>query len=352
MNRRKTRAVKIGNVFIGENHPVLVQSMLSVPSCDTEGNITQAKRLKEAGCDILRLAVPDSDSVSLIYKIKDKVDIPLVADIHFDYRLALEAAKAGIDKIRINPGNIGELKNVEKVVKACADKHIPIRIGVNSGSVEKEILKKYGGPTPDALVDSALYHASFLEEFGFEDIVISMKSENVPDMIKSYRIAAEKSPYLLHLGITHAGFADMGLIKSAIGIGSLLNDGIGDTLRVSLSDDPVEEIKAGKNILKALGLIKGMNIISCPTCGRATIDVARLARETENALADYIDLPITIAVMGCAVNGPGEARNADIGVSGGAGRGVIFKDGRVLKSVPESDIVKALAEIVNEMYNK
>lgn len=330
-------------MWIGGGYPVTVQSMLSLPPTDTEGNLAQARRLVEAGCEILRIAVPDRDGVALIGMLKEQLTIPIVADIHFDYRLALESAAAGVDKIRINPGNIGSDDRVKAVADECGRRGIPIRIGVNSGSVEKHILAKHGHPSPEALVESALYHASLLEKFDFHQILISMKSSDVPSMVEAYRIAAERCSYPLHLGVTHTGTERMGLIKSAMGIGALLLDGIGDTLRVSLTAHPVEEIRTGRDILKAAGRMQGVNIIACPTCGRTCTDVIGLTQKVEEALKDC-NVPITVAVMGCVVNGPGEAKEAHIGIAGGKGSAVLFKKGEVHKKVAEEEILPALLE--------
>ena len=320
--------------------------MLNKPAHDFEASVKQAVELEKAGCQVIRGAIPDMDAVGLIPALKEAVKAPIVADIHFDYRLAIESVAAGVDKVRINPGNIGSDDRVKAVVDACKAKNIPIRIGVNSGSVEKEILAKYGGPTPEAMAASAMYHASLLEKFDFDDIVISIKSSNVENMIKAYETVAEKCDYPLHLGVTEAGTARMGLIKSSAGIGSLLMHGIGDTIRVSLTDDPVNEVYAGHDILKALGLKSdSVQIVSCPTCGRTKIDLISVANEVENALRDCTK-KIKVAVMGCVVNGPGEAREADIGIAGGDGCAMLFKKGEILRKIDEKDIVKELlAEI-------
>lgn len=342
---RKSRQVKAGSVLIGGGAPITVQSMLSVPSTDIPGSVAQAEALERAGCEILRAAIPDMAAIALIPAIKERVKAPLVADIHFDYRLALEAAAAGVDKIRINPGNIGGDDRVKAVADVCRQKKIPIRIGVNSGSVEKHILAKYGGPVPEALVESAMYHVSLLEKFDFTDIVISLKASTVDSVIRAYELMAERCDYPLHLGVTEAGTARMGLVKSAIGIGSLLQRGIGDTIRVSLTADPVEEVRAAQDILKALDLRGGVRFVSCPTCGRTRIDLIGLAGRVENALRDC-PKDITVAVMGCAVNGPGEAREADLGVAGGRGEGLIFKKGKILRKVPEDRLLdELLAEV-------
>ena len=348
MERRKSKQVMVGGVPVGGGAPVTVQSMLNVPSTDIPGSVAQAKRLEEAGCQILRAAIPDRAAVALIPAIKEAVRIPLVADIHFDYKLALEAVAAGVDKVRINPGNIGDDSKVEAVAKACREKGVPIRVGVNSGSVEKHILAKFGGPTPQALVESALYHVSLLERYDFTDIVVSLKASSVDSTIRAYQLMAQRCPYPLHLGVTEAGTARMGLIKSAIGIGSLLQQGIGDTLRVSLTADPVEEIPAGKDILKALGMGTGPRLVSCPTCGRTRIDLVGLANKVEQALRSC-EKDITVAVMGCAVNGPGEAREADLGIAGGEGEGLLFQKGKILRKVPEDQLLAALLEEVDKL---
>lgn len=343
---RKINKVKVGNVMLGDGY-VSIQSMLSVPTNDIEGNVKQAIALEKAGCEILRVAIPDKDAVKLIPAIKSKIDIPLVADIHFDYRLALMSVEAGIDKIRINPGNIGNDERIKAVVEACKSKNIPIRIGVNSGSAEKELLEKYGAPTAECLVESALNHAKLLQKFDFNDIVVSIKSSDVMTNIKAYNIIANQCNFPLHLGVTEAGTAKMGIIKNAIGIGSLLASGIGDTIRVSLTADPIEEIEACKNILKAVGIRKsGVEIVSCPTCGRTQIDLINLANKVEIALAEC-DKEIKVAVMGCVVNGPGEAKEADYGIAGGNGCGIIFKKGEVIKRVSEDELLDALLAEIN-----
>jgi len=349
MERRKTNKVKVGNLFIGGDAPVSVQSMLNKPAHDTEASVKQAIELEKAGCQIIRGAIPDMDAVKLIPALKEAVSAPIVADIHFDYKLAIEAVNAGVDKVRINPGNIGSDDRVKAVVDACKGRNIPIRIGVNSGSVEKEILAKYGAPTPEAMAESAMYHASLLEKFDFNDIVISIKSSSVENMIRAYEIVAEKCSYPLHLGVTEAGTARMGLIKSSAGIGSLLMHGIGDTIRVSLTDDPVNEVYAGLDILKALGLKSdSVQIVSCPTCGRTKIDLIRVANEVESALKDCTK-KIKVAVMGCVVNGPGEAREADIGIAGGDGCAMLFKKGEILRKIDEKDIVTELLKEIEKM---
>lgn len=341
--------VKAGNIKIGGGVDVSVQSMLNVPSTDIEGSVKQAIELEKAGCKIIRAAIPNMDAVKLIPALKEAVSTPIVADIHFDYKLALEACSAGVDKIRINPGNIGSDDRVKAVAQACKSRGIPIRIGVNSGSLEKEILAKYGHPTPQALCDSALYHASLLEKFDFNDIVLSMKSSTVPTMIKAYELASEQCDYPLHLGVTEAGTERMGIIKSAAGIGSLLLHGIGDTIRVSLTADPVKEVYAAYDILKALDIEKsGVQFVSCPTCGRTRIDLVKIAGEVEDKLRNC-KKNIKVAVMGCVVNGPGEAREADIGIAGGDGCGLVFKKGEILYKVPEDKLVDALVEEVEKL---
>ncbi len=349
MERRMTKKVKVGNIYIGGDAPVSVQSMLNKPAHDIEASVKQAVELEKAGCQIIRGAIPDMDAVKLIPALKEAVSVPIVADIHFDYRLAIEAVSAGVDKVRINPGNIGSDDRVKAVVDACRGRNIPIRIGVNSGSVEKEILAKYGAPTPEAMAESAMYHASLLEKFDFDDIVISIKSSSVENMIRAYEIVAGKCSYPLHLGVTEAGTARMGLIKSSAGIGSLLMHGIGDTIRVSLTDDPVNEVYAGLDILKALGLKSdSVQIVSCPTCGRTKIDLIKVANEVEAALKDCTK-KIKVAVMGCVVNGPGEAKEADIGIAGGDGCAMLFKKGEVLRKIDEKDIVAELLKEIEKL---
>lgn len=346
---RTSKKIKVGNTFLGGDSPVLVQSMLNVPSTDIDGSVKQAVELEKAGCQIIRFAIPNEEALALIEPIKNATTVPLVADIHFDYRLAIGAAERGIDKIRINPGNIGSEDRVKAVADICKQKGLPIRIGVNSGSLEKHILAKYGSPTPEAMVESALYHASLLEKFDFNDIVISIKSSNVNTMIKAYELAAEKCDYPLHLGVTEAGTERMGIIKSAVGIGSLLTHGIGDTIRVSLTDDPVKEVYAAQDILKAIGLKTDCPyLVSCPTCGRTRIDLVGLAKQVEERLRDC-KKPITVAVMGCIVNGPGEAKEADIGVAGGDGCGLIFKKGEILRKVPENELLDELMKEIDKL---
>ncbi len=341
--------VKAGSVSIGAGAPVSVQSMLNTPAHDIEASILQAKRLQEAGCDIIRAAVPDKEAVALIYALKNAVSAPIVADIHFDYKLALECVAAGVDKIRINPGNIGSEDRVKAVADACRTHGVPIRIGVNSGSLEKSILAKYGHPTAEALCDSALYHASLLEKFDFTDIVLSMKSSSVPTTVKAYELANERCDYPLHLGVTEAGTEYSGIIKSSAGIGSLLLHGIGDTIRISLTADPVREVVAGIELLKSIGVREGgVRFVSCPTCGRTKIDLISLANNVQSRLAG-VNKNITVAIMGCAVNGPGEAKEADIGVAGGDGCGLIFSKGEILYKVPEDKIADALLEEIEKL---
>ena len=349
MERRKSRKIKLGNTTLGGDSPVLVQSMLNVPSTNIDGSVAQAKALAAAGCQVIRFAIPDEAALDLFEPIKNAVDVPLVADIHFNYRLALGAAQRGIDKIRINPGNIGSDDRVKAVADICREKQIPIRIGVNSGSLEKHILAKYGAPTPEAMVESAMYHAALLEKFDFNDIVISIKSSNVPTMIAAYEMAAQRYDYPLHLGVTEAGTERMGIIKSAAGIGSLLCHGIGDTIRVSLTDDPVKEVFAAMDILKAIGLKNDSPyLIACPTCGRTRIDLVGLAKQVEEKLRD-VHKPIKVAVMGCVVNGPGEAREADIGIAGGDGEGLLFKKGQILRKVPEDQLLTELMKEIDKL---
>jgi (E)-4-hydroxy-3-methylbut-2-enyl-diphosphate synthase len=344
MNRKLTRKIQVGNVTIGGGAPIVIQSMTNTDPSDTQATLAQIQALSQAGCQIVRCTVPDQAAVKAMGQICEQSPIPVVADIHFDYRLAIESAYAGVSKIRINPGNIGGRDRVKAVTDICREKKIPIRIGVNSGSVEKEILQKYGAPTPEALVESALSHVRLLEQEDFTDICISLKSSSVPATIKAYQIMSQKVDYPLHLGVTEAGTERMGLLKSAAGIGGLLAMGIGDTIRVSLTADPVREIYGAKDILKAVGLSdSGVNVVSCPTCGRTKIDLIGIASEVEERLAKFPH-KMTVAVMGCVVNGPGEAREADFGIAGGDGVGLVFRHGEILRKVPESDLVNALLE--------
>lgn len=337
-----TREVRIGDAVIGGGNPILIQSMTNTDTRDAEATISQIKSLEEAGCEIIRAAVPDMDAACALKRIKQGISIPLVADIHFDYRLALKAIESGVDKLRINPGNIGGRQKIKEVTAAAAGSNIPIRIGVNSGSLEKDILDKYGGVTHDALVESALRHVGLLEDFNFNDIVVSIKSPSVPLSIKAYTKLSQKISYPLHIGITEAGTVKAGTVKSAVGIGALLAMEIGDTIRVSLTGDPVHEIEVARGILKSLELRKfGVEFISCPTCGRCEIDLIGIANAVEEKCRS-IDKNIKVAVMGCAVNGPGEAREADIGIAGGKGMGIIFKKGSVVKKVDEASLVDEL----------
>ena len=347
MERQLKREVKIGNVTIGGTNPVAVQTMLNVPIRDVEGNVAQAKRVAALGCQILRASVPTLADVRIVEAIKNAVDIPFVADIHFDYRIALACVEAGADKIRINPGNIGSDENVRAVARACNAKNIPIRIGVNAGSLEKEILARYGAPTPEAMVESAMYHVRLLEKHDFNNIVISIKSSNVPRMMAAYRLLSQQCDYPLHVGVTEAGTYRMGLIKSGMGIGGLLLDGIGDTIRVSLTDEPEKEVLAGLDILRAAGhKVPGPEIISCPTCGRTNIPVASIAQQVEEELRRRgFNRSIKIAVMGCVVNGPGEAREADIGIAGGKDEALLFIKGERIRML-RGDIVGQLVDEV------
>lgn len=346
MKRRKTKKIKVGNIYIGGDSKISVQSMNNTNTRDVEATVKQISGLEIAGCDITRCAVPDMEAARALKKIVSSVNIPVVADIHFDYRLALESIESGVAALRINPGNIGSVERVKLVANAAKQRKIPIRIGVNSGSLEKNILKKYGKVCPEALVESALKHVHILEDLNFNDIVISLKSSNVMQMIESYRIISSKVDYPLHVGVTEAGTVWRGTIKSSIGIGTLLSEGIGDTIRVSLTGNPIEEIKVGREILKSLGYIKeGIEIISCPTCGRTNINLIQLANEAEERLAEC-NKNLKVAIMGCVVNGPGEAREADIGIAGGIGEGLIFKKGKIIKKVKED---KLIDELINEI---
>ena len=345
----KTRQIRVGDVCIGGGAPVVIQSMLNTRTTDVEASLAQIKQLATAGCQIARLAVPNMEAARGFAQICKESPLPLVADIHFDYKLAIAAAEGGAAKIRINPGNIGGEDRVKAVVDVCKDRHIPIRIGVNGGSLEKELLEKYGHPTAEALVESAFGHLELLEKFGFYDTCVSMKSSTVPTMVAACRLFREKCDYPLHIGVTETGPVKQGLMKSAMGIGALLLDGIGDTIRVSLTDDPVEEVYAAKDILKAAGLRKeGVNIISCPTCGRTRIDLIGLVNRVDEALRGC-EKPITVAVMGCIVNGPGEAREADIGIAGGDGWGMIFEKGEQVEKLPYEQLLPALLARIENM---
>ena len=349
-NRKDTRKIKVGNLTLGGENRVIIQSMTNTKTKDTDATVKQILELENAGCEIVRVACLDMEDAKAIKDIKAKIHIPIVADIHFDYKLALQAIESGVDKLRINPGNIGGRDRVEKVVNACKEKNIPIRIGVNAGSLEKELLEKYGErPTAEAMVESALRHIKILEELDFYDICVSLKASNLDLCIEAYEKASEAFDYPLHIGITEAGTAFSGTIKSSIGLGVLLREGIGNTLRVSLSDDPVEEIKVAKEILKDCNLYKkSATLVSCPTCGRTQIDLIPIAKEVEEFLQG-IDAPITVAVMGCAVNGPGEAREADVGIAGGIKEGLLFKKGEIIKKVPQEKIVEVLKQEILEM---
>ena len=348
MQTRKTRPVKVGGLTIGGTSPITVQSMLSLPAADIAGNVAVARALELAGCDILRVAVPAEKDSALIAALKSAVTIPIVADIHFDYKIALRCVEAGVDKIRLNPGNIGGDDNVRAVAEACADRGVPIRVGVNAGSLERHILERFGGVTAEALVASALEHAALLERFGFSNIVLSLKSSDLPLMVEAYTLAAAACDYPLHLGVTEAGTLVAGLVKSGAGIGSLLLAGVGDTIRISLTDEPAREVEAGIALLRALGLRSGPRVISCPTCGRTKIDLIPLAKEVERRLA-ACQKDIRVAVMGCAVNGPGEAREADIGICGGDGCGLLIKKGEILRKVPEERLLDELMLEIDQL---
>ena len=347
---KTTKRVNVGDITIGGGSDITIQSMLNVKAHDIEGNVKQALELQNAGCDIIRVSVPDKDTLKTVEAIKNAVKIPLVADIHFDWKLAVESVYAGADKVRINPGNIGAEENIKAVAKVCKEKGVPIRIGVNSGSLEKEILAKYGSPTPQAIVESGFYHIKLLEKFDFDDIVLSLKSSNTKRMYDAYSLAAETCKYPLHLGVTEAGTKEMGIIKSSAGIGGLLLKDIGDTIRISLTDNPVEEVIAAKKLLKSIGIRnKGIKFISCPTCGRTSIDLISIAKEAESRLSD-INKDITVAIMGCVVNGPGESKGADIGIAGGKGCGVLFKKGEIVyKNIPEEKLLDTLISEIEKM---
>ena len=347
--RRKSNEVQIGNCKIGGNNPIAIQSMTNTDTLNKEATVAQIRAMEEGGCNIVRISVPTMQAAETILAIKEAgIKIPIVADIHFDYKIALRCAELGFDKIRINPGNIGDDSRVKAVCDACKSRRIPIRIGVNSGSLEKHILAKHGSPTPEALCESALYHASLLEKFDFEDTVISIKASTVPDMIAANRLLSQACHYPLHLGVTEAGGGDRGMIKSSIGIGALLCDGIGDTLRVSLTDDPVLEVDAAKKILRAIGIEgqSGMDIVSCPTCSRTKINLIPLVKRFENAVkeAGLEDVPVKVALMGCVVNGPGEAREADVGIAGGIGEAVLFRHGEIVEKIPEDAVIERLIQ--------
>lgn len=344
-----TKQIKVGNVLVGGGAPVSIQSMTNTRTDDVEATLRQIRELAAAGCEIVRVAVPDMAAAKAVGKIKEQCPLPLVVDIHFDYKLALEAIAAGADKVRINPGNIGGEDRVKAVADACRQKNIPIRIGVNGGSLEKPLLAKYGGVCPEAMVESAFGHIKLLNKFDFDDICVSLKSSSVPMTMKAYQIMSQESNYPLHIGVTEAGTVRMGTLKSAVGIGGLLALGVGDTMRVSLSADPVEEVYAARDILKAAGVRKeGAELVSCPTCGRTRIDLISLAGEVEERLKT-VDKPITVAVMGCVVNGPGEASAADCGIAGGVGEGLLFKKGQIIKKVPQDQLVDELFALIDTL---
>ena len=352
--RRKTKKIAVGNVAIGGDAPIAIQSMTNTDTHDVSATVAQIKELAERGCDIVRITVPDLAAADTIAAIKESgIETPIVADIHFDYKVALRCAELGVDKIRINPGNIGDDERVKAVCRACSLANIPIRIGVNGGSLEKNILAKYGAPTPEALCESAMYHISLLERYDFDNIIVSMKASNPYNMIKANRMLAERCEYPLHLGVTEAGSREIGALKSAVGIGALLCDGIGDTIRVSLTDKPEFEADAAKDILRAVGVEGqcGMDIVSCPTCGRTKIDLISLVREFEDAAKRdcLTDMPIKVALMGCVVNGPGEAREADIGIAGGKGEAVLIKRGEIVSKIDETKIVETLIEEIKKL---
>ena len=349
IERKPTRQIAVGQVKIGGGAPVVVQSMTNTDTRDIEATVSQIRRLEEAGCEIVRVAVLDLGGAKKISKIRSKIRIPLIADIHFDHKLALLALDEGVDGLRINPGNIGSKKKIEAVIQKAGGKRVPIRIGVNAGSLEKDLLKKYGHPTPEAMVESALRHIAILEEFDFHDIKVSLKASNVIDTIQAYRIFSSKKDYPLHIGISEAGTTFSGTIKSSIGLGMLLAEGIGDTIRVSLTADPVEEVKVAYEILKSLGIRKrGINIISCPTCGRSEIDVERIAGEVEMRLS-HIKEPLNISILGCVVNGIGEGKESHLGIAGGKGKGILFKNGKVARKIKEEEMVKTLVAEVEEL---
>lgn len=349
IKRKQTRVIKVGNVMIGGNYPVVIQSMCNTDTRDIEKTVKQILELEKAGCQIVRVAVPDMAAAEAVGEIKKRISIPLVADIHFDYKLALKVMDLGIDKVRINPGNIGEESRIQTVVEKAKQKQIPIRIGVNSGSLEKDLIQKYGGVTPEGLVESALRHVKILEKYQFYDIVVSIKASNVPFSVQAYTLLSEKIDYPIHVGITEAGTVYSGTVKSAVGIGAILLQGIGDTIRVSLTGNPVEEIKVAKEILKSVGMLEqGIELISCPTCGRTQIDLISIANEVEQKCKS-LNKKLKVAVMGCVVNGPGEAREADIGIAGGKGEGLLFKKGKIIKKIPENELVEQLMREIEMM---
>lgn len=349
MHRSRTRPLVVGSVRVGGGSPVSVQSMTNTDTRDTASTVAQINALTAAGCEIVRVAVPDREAALGLKSIKGQISLPLIADIHFDYRLALMALESGVDGLRINPGNIGGREKVQTLVEACRDRKIPVRIGVNAGSLERELLEKYGGPSAGAMVESALGHIQILEELDYREIKVSLKASDVPMMIEAYRLMAEKSNYPLHVGVTESGTLRSGTVKSAVGIGALLSMGIGDTIRVSLTGDPVHEVRLGYEILKTLGLRRrGVEFISCPTCGRTQIDIISIANRVEELL-DGVEVPLKVAVMGCAVNGPGEARHADVGIAGGKGEGLIFRKGQVVRKVPEDRLVDELMMEISDL---
>ena len=349
---RRSRQISIGDVKIGGGAPVSVQSMTITDTRDVSSTVSQIRKLEEAGCDIVRVAVPDMEAAEALGAIRKAIGIPLVSDIHFDYRLALESVEQGVDGMRINPGNIGARYRIRAVVDACRERGVPVRIGVNSGSLEKDILKKHGSPTAEALVESAMRHVRILEDLDFRDVKISVKSTDVRKMISAYRMLAEKTDYPLHLGVTEAGTPGMGTVKSAIGIGALLAEGIGDTIRVSLTGDPVEEVVVGTNILRSLGMRNGgIELISCPGCGRLEIDLEKLVSEVELGVSGFdLPRPVKVAILGCVVNGPGEAAEADIGIAGGRGKGMLYRDGKLVRSFREADLVGELVREIERSY--
>ncbi len=352
MERKKTRVIRIGDRYIGGEHPILIQSMCNTKTDDVKATVEQILALEKAGCEIIRVAVPDMASAGALREIKKQIHIPLVADIHFDYRLALAAVENGADKIRINPGNIGGRERIQAVVEACKARQIPIRVGVNSGSLEKPLIEKYGGVTAEGIVESALDKVNMITEFGYENLVLSIKSSDVPMCVKAHELLASRLDFPLHIGITEAGTLKRGMIKSSVGLGIILYQGIGDTIRVSLTGDPVEEITCAKLLLKSLGLRKeGIEVVSCPTCGRTSIDLIALANRVEELAADY-ELDIKVAVMGCVVNGPGEAKEADIGIAGGVGNGLLIKKGEVIKRLKEEELLPALQAELDAMVRQ
>ncbi len=349
ITRKQTKKIRVGDIFLGGDSPISVQSMTNTDTRDVKATVEQIKRLEDEGCRIIRVAVPDSQSAEAVKDIRKAIKIPLVADIHFDYRLALECMRNGVDKIRLNPGNIGGQNRVKIVADMAKERHIPIRIGVNSGSVEKSIIEKYGGVTPEGMVESALNHAAMLEAADFGDIAISIKASSVPMTIAAYRLLSQKTVYPLHIGVTEAGTLYKGTIKSSVGIGCLLAEGIGDTIRVSLTGDPLEEVRAGKQILKSLGLLRvGIEVVSCPTCGRTKIDLIGIVNEIEPVL-DKLNKDIKVAIMGCAVNGPGEAKDADIGIAGGVIEVLLFKKGQIVKKIPQENAVEELIKEITKL---